>query len=163
MKQFEAVDSKYGAPMGRQHWGQLSNNQDIPRHIRLFKVNLDSGGYDEGGAYWGLAARGHQLWCAMADACEANGEEDYREFVRAGTRNGAAWKLGILSEWLKNPLTNIWRHRFKIEVQFAGNPLGAMHYIYEWGVMVPGVCFGSKNEAIDYLPEVIGKTNEDWL
>lgn len=162
MKQFEDVSSKFGAPMGRHTWGKLSNNQDIPKHLRLFKVNLDSGGYDDGGAYWGLAARGHQLWCARADACEANGEEDYREFVRAGTRNGAAWKLGILNEWLKSPLTNIWRHRFKIVAEFAGDPRGARIYIYEWGKMVQGIDFDSKNEAIDYLPKLIA-TNEDWL
>lgn len=47
------VDCRYGAPMGRpaKHW-------DLPEgtHIKLHlvKMRLDSGGYDSGGAYWGL-------------------------------------------------------------------------------------------------------------
>ena len=157
MKQFTQVNCQYGAPMGRMSYGTAANFDGEGRVLRLFKVNLDSGGYDDGGAYWGLAARGHQLWCAQ------DGSLEYQQFVRAGTRNGAAHKLGIKSEQLKNPLTNIWRHRFKIVAEFAGDPRGARIYIYEWGEMVQGVYFGTKNEAIDHLAELIGKTNEDWL
>ncbi len=157
--QLPHVNSKYGAPMGRNSFG---NPTDDDRSVRLFKVNIDSQGYDEGGAYWGISCNGHHLWCAM-EIPEETGELEYINFVRAGTRNGAAFKLGLLSRTLKNPLTNIWRHRFKIKAQFAGNPAGAMHYIYEWDQMVQGVCFQTYNEAIDYLPQLIGKTNEDWI
>lgn len=157
--QFPHVSSKFGAPMGRATFG---NPTDDPRSVRLFKVNIDSGGYDEGGAYWGLAVRGHQLWCAMETPAET-GELEYIDFVRAGTRNGAAFKLGLKSAQLKNPLTNIWRHRFKIVAEFAGDPRGARIYIYEWGKMVQGISFDTQNEALDHLPELIGKTGENWI
>lgn len=164
--QFPHVNSQYGAPMGRHRYGILANQPDDVKAIRLFKVRLDSGGYDEGGAYWGLATGGNTLWCAEADASEANGEEEYREFTRAGTRNGAAHALGILSAQLKSPLTNRWRHRFKVALEFQGDPRGARWYLYEWNQFVQGCCFGSKNEALDYLPELIkeaGDGMEKWL
>ncbi len=47
MPQFPKVNSTYGAPMGRREYG----TPETP--ARLFKVNLDSGAYDDGGAYWG--------------------------------------------------------------------------------------------------------------
>ena len=40
-----------GAKMGRHH--ALLDFEE-PRNIRLFKMALDSGGYDDGGAYWGI-------------------------------------------------------------------------------------------------------------
>ena len=52
-KQFPEVSSKYGAPLGRL----TSLLGATPKGIRLFKVRLDSGGYDDGGAYWGLPQR----------------------------------------------------------------------------------------------------------
>ena len=162
--QFPHVNSQYGAPMGRRSYGNLANHQDLNRYIRLFKVRLDNGGYDEGGAYWGLATGGNTLWCAESAPCEANGEEEYRDFVRAGTRNGAAHKLGICSSNLKSPLTNIWRHRFKVELQFQGDPQGARWYIYEWDKMVQGLSFGSKDDAIDHLAELIIAAGQwGWL
>ena len=46
------VNCKNGAPMGRI---QNSEN-DKPTSLKIYdrKVNLNSGGYDKGGAYWGL-------------------------------------------------------------------------------------------------------------
>ena len=48
------VFSKYGAPMGRPDIGTK------PEDVRVFDcaVPLNSGGYDKGGAYWGI---GYQL------------------------------------------------------------------------------------------------------
>ena len=46
------VNCKYGAPMGRK-----SDNENLkPSNQKIFdcKVNLDYGGYDKGGAYWGI-------------------------------------------------------------------------------------------------------------
>jgi len=48
----EKVSSRLGAPHGRAEY-PLS---DAPRSVRLFRVPLDSGGYDQGGAYWGHGA-----------------------------------------------------------------------------------------------------------
>jgi hypothetical protein len=45
------VNSKYGAPMGR-FTGPHFIDEDSGK-IALRRVNLDSGGYDKGGAYWG--------------------------------------------------------------------------------------------------------------
>ena len=51
------VSCKYGAPMGR-HTGPEFLDCDAGR-IYLRSVPLDSGGYDQGGAYWGI---GDTLW-----------------------------------------------------------------------------------------------------
>lgn len=67
------VSSKYGAPMGRR-----SNNY-LEAPVTLSNVVIDSGGYDEGGAYWGV---GQQLWVAWDEI----GNADY---FRASTQNDA--------------------------------------------------------------------------
>lgn len=47
------LSCKYGAPMGRHNVGERPTNARVfDRH-----VPLDSGGYDQGGAYWGHGAR----------------------------------------------------------------------------------------------------------
>lgn len=59
------VSSKFGAPLGRRS-GSLPQYGDI----YLSNVVLDSGGYDEGGAYWGARSRGTWLfvaWCEDTD------------------------------------------------------------------------------------------------
>ena len=53
------VNSTYGAPMGR-HTGPSLDQEAGPLYLR--RVRLDAGGYDSGGAYWGL---GQPLWEAM--------------------------------------------------------------------------------------------------
>jgi|SRR5436190_20049161 len=49
------VSARYGAPMGR-----MSRTQGDPatdsKPLSLRRIRLDSGGYDPGGAYWGLGA-----------------------------------------------------------------------------------------------------------
>jgi hypothetical protein len=58
MKSFiTPVSSKYGAPMGR-HTGPDFLDTDAGK-IYLRRVPLDRGGYDQGGAYWGIGA---PLW-----------------------------------------------------------------------------------------------------
>ena len=84
--------------MGRPNWLTKENDRTVSssptadRSIRLFKVNIDSGGYDEGGAYWG---HGEPLWCATDD-------EDYREFVRAHHRCLAQLKMGAHPDGIPN-------------------------------------------------------------
>lgn len=96
-KQFEYVDGKHGAPMGRGSYGEVGKQPKMSdgtddigpaigapgNLIRLFKVHLCDG-YDDGGAYWGWP---DDLWCARCDG--------YRDFTRAATRSYAAAKLGI--------------------------------------------------------------------
>lgn len=91
-KQFASVSSRYGAPMGRRADSYLET--DLPRFVRLFRVRLDSGGYDDGGAYWGIGA---PLWCAEDD-------DGNRQFLRAGSRERAALELGIGNAALKKSL-----------------------------------------------------------
>lgn len=81
-KQFSEVSSRYGAHMGRTEFGTPEHAQC---KIRVFRVNLDSGGYDDGGAYWG---GGKPLFCATDGA-------DYRQFARADSRLSAVAELEI--------------------------------------------------------------------
>lgn len=70
------VSSRYGAPMGR-----ISGNLDHSDYSlwRAKAVPLNGGGYDRGGAYWGLRARGERLFAvqdgmgnvAFVDACDS--------------------------------------------------------------------------------------------
>lgn len=91
-KQFNDVNSRRGAPMGRREKGHLETSD--PRTVRLFQVRLDSGGYDDGGAYWG---NGGRLWCAVDD-------DGNRRFIRAGSRERAALELDIPNTALKRGL-----------------------------------------------------------
>lgn len=88
-KQFNDVNCQYGAPMGRRRYGSAGDAEKV----RLFKVRLDTGGYDDGGAYWGVNLPGHALYCADSD--------DYRDFVRALNRAEAMTKLGLKVQQLK--------------------------------------------------------------
>lgn len=94
-KQFSDVNSRYGAPMGRREY---RGDYDAPYKFRLFRVRLDRGGYDDGGAYWGA---GQPLYCAEADAAwDESAGADYpavRLFLRAGSR--AAAKAKIAAEY----------------------------------------------------------------
>lgn len=94
--QMSQVGSMYGAPMGRREYRKA---KALPkRNVRLFRVNINSGGYDDGGAYWGLGA---PLYCAEALADDDDGGDYYREFTRAYSRYDAAVKLGILHRLIK--------------------------------------------------------------
>lgn len=48
MPQLPRLNCQYGAPMGR-----LESRETPVCKVRLFRVRLDAGGYDDGGAYWG--------------------------------------------------------------------------------------------------------------
>lgn len=76
------VNCRYGAPMGRQgtHW----SGPDWPVRFHLRKLPLDSGGYDRGGAYWGI---GQPLWYACSE--EPLDGEHAELYLRASTRERA--------------------------------------------------------------------------
>ena len=93
MKQFSLVDCSRGAPMGRSEYGADTIGSQPARAVRLFRVRLDSGGYDDGGAYWGA---GQPLYCAKG--------EDYQRFVRAWSRYDAAVALSIPDSVLARPV-----------------------------------------------------------
>lgn len=93
-RQFPNVSGRNGAPMGRHTVGDLDKTR---RSVRLFAVNLDSGGYDDGGAYWGWRQPGERLWCAI----DRDGD---MQFTDAATREQACFLLDIPFTALKSPL-----------------------------------------------------------
>ena len=54
--------SKYGADKGRPSF--LPEDRAVAVKLRLVQLRLDSGGYDSGGAYWGLRQPGRRLYWA---------------------------------------------------------------------------------------------------
>jgi hypothetical protein len=71
MPQLASVDCKYGAPMGR-----MSHTEAATEKVQLFRVRINSGGYDDGGAYWGI---GRPLFCCRGENFEAYRRADDRE------------------------------------------------------------------------------------
>jgi hypothetical protein len=69
--------NQYGSSMGRGSDNQLEGK------LSLRRVCLDSGGYDNGGAYWGAGA---PLW-------RAEDSEGRESFFRSGDRDAAKTKL----------------------------------------------------------------------
>jgi hypothetical protein len=132
-QQFANVSCKYGAPMGRS---ADANLDDSPNSVRLFRVNLDSGGYDDGGAYWGTGCR---LYCAI----DADGA---RQFVRAMTRERAAFVLGVSDRALKAKL-----HRHGLEYGQAlidGRAPMPMVQRGSWGEVQ-----GTREHAMEWMRE----------
>jgi hypothetical protein len=78
------VNARYGAPTGRHSASYLACEAG---KIHLQRIRIDSGGYDAGGAYWGL---GQPLWCAMD-------QDGNTLFFRAPDR--ATAKARILADW----------------------------------------------------------------
>ena len=106
-------NSTHGAPMGRAEWGvkrkiQVSTQwqgfyfcptgfteeppeDPEPKSVRVFSILLNSGGYDEGGAYWGFPS---DLYCATDGIT-------FRRFTRAKSREEAIGKMEIENRWLR--------------------------------------------------------------
>ena len=82
MRQTGTVSSQYGAPMGRTSHGSVVPGQKV----RLIQLKIDSGGYDDGGAYWGL---GQPIFMAWTE------DTEYEWYIRANSRKEAAAELGI--------------------------------------------------------------------
>lgn len=76
--------TKYGAQMGR-HGGHPGNEPEGKLYLR--RVPINSGGYDPGGAYWGL---GPPLWWYGDGA-------DVSDYFRARSREDA--KRKVLEMW----------------------------------------------------------------
>lgn len=60
------LSGAYGAPMGRP--GGNLDPESPRKHYRARLVQLDSGGYDKGGAYWGHRMGGNRLYWVQ-DGC----------------------------------------------------------------------------------------------
>ena len=70
-----------GSAMGRRQ-----NAPEKPCKLRVRRVRLDSGGYDDGGAYWGTPSN---LWQARGD----DGENQVSLFTRAASKAEAIAKF----------------------------------------------------------------------
>lgn len=81
-----AVNSRYGAPLGRH--GHDEGALLPGDRVYLRRLRLDSGGYDEGGAYWG---HGQPIYWAYA----LDGALDIT--MRARTRD--AVKAALLADY----------------------------------------------------------------
>ena len=89
-KQFDNVNCATGSPMGRKEWRDAPTK---PRSVRVFRVRIDSQGYDDGGAYWGI---GKPLFCATD-------WENYRMFTRADSRLCAVAEFRLAVHLLASP------------------------------------------------------------
>ncbi len=83
----QPVNSSYGAPLGRH-----AHPAPFFGRVRARRVRLDSGGYDQGGAYWGHGAPLYYVY----------GAEDGAAFVRARS-NAAAIEAAIATNGDDNP------------------------------------------------------------
>jgi len=79
MVKLSKVNSTHGAPMGRPQC--MPPDVEVGR-FALCRVRINGGGYDPGGAYWGL---GPSLYWANA----ATGGNDVNMFFRAHSREEA--------------------------------------------------------------------------
>lgn len=76
-----AVNCSRGAPMGRADFDNGAA-RDLPRKFYVRRIQLNSGGYDNGGAYWGLGA---PLY--LAETVDVEAEAFF--FFRAADREAA--------------------------------------------------------------------------
>jgi hypothetical protein len=114
-KQFANVSARYGAPMGRRSVPDLDTTRGT---VRLFSVKLDSGGYDDGGAYWGTNRPGERLYCAIDHAGDM-------QFIRSTSREMACYLLDIPAPALARGFD--WR-AWADRMARAGEPIaGWMH------------------------------------
>lgn len=73
---FPNACSQYGTSMGRR---DNMTETSYPVKFHLERVRLDSGGYDNGGAYWG---NGAPLYYAYGDGAEERQEVFFRAYNR---------------------------------------------------------------------------------
>jgi hypothetical protein len=96
------VSSRYGAPMGRtsDHLdGLIIEATDTPFTLR--HIHINSGGYDSGGAYWGL---GQPLFWWSVEITEGDSRDECSGFLRASNRDAAKAKIKAL-----HPLARFFR------------------------------------------------------
>lgn len=76
------VSSPYGAPMGRRERHQAEPQATLKFSLRRIPIN--KGGYDHGGAYWGIGAPLYQY---------ESEDGKTSAFLRAAHRNAAKAKI----------------------------------------------------------------------
>ena len=86
--------SQYGASMGRRD--NVAEALDVKK-LHLERVRLNSGGYDPGGAYWGLGAPLYVAWGDGAEEVQemflrASDREEAKEIVRGVFKNAKFYR-----------------------------------------------------------------------
>jgi hypothetical protein len=76
---------KYGAPYGKGF-----GSPQVGERCHLQQVDLDSGGYDASGAYWGIRAVGQRLYCAFSTL---SAPSKWQQYVDASGRKEAIAKF----------------------------------------------------------------------
>lgn len=77
-KQLSQVGSRYGAPMGRRERHKLDKAKQVK--LAMQRIRICKGGYDSGGAYWGIGA---PLYWYASDCGQVEG------YLRACNREAA--------------------------------------------------------------------------
>ena len=85
------VSSPYGAPMGRRD--SHADDRTRPIKFALRRVYLDSGGYDNGGAYWGIGAPLYQASGEYGEDADGGAGEYVEFYLRAHGREDAKAKI----------------------------------------------------------------------
>src|SRR5688572_24408472 len=91
MPNIARIESPRGAPMGRPE--TLPTNPNAAHNIALLGIRIYAGGYEAGGAYWGIGA---PLWCAASE------DGELCEYFRAESRQAAEFM--IQSKYLRSSL-----------------------------------------------------------
>lgn len=93
--QLPNVSSRYGAPLGRRSFYPAFPDQVVKLHLQ--RVLLNSGGYDSGGAYWGLPVygRSEDSWGHLYRAWSSDGLISF--YLRSWSRESA--RLAILKDY----------------------------------------------------------------
>lgn len=94
MLYLEKVNTKYGAPMGRNEFNEKPGISTLGSIQQLAMTD----GYDSGGAYWGMP---NNVYCAQYNYVDKNTNQEYcgRVFVRANSRKDAITKVHTISSW----------------------------------------------------------------
>ena len=86
------INSQHGAPMGRcdkvHDYHEKVGHLQPTGKIHMARVYLNQGGYDNGGAYWGIGGKLYMAWHA---------QNDFVRYVRACDRESA--KAQVLETW----------------------------------------------------------------
>lgn len=98
------VNARYGAPMGRSgdYLGALTGTTgDDWRPFTLRRLPLDAGGYDAGGAYWGLGEPLFYWHTASVEIPQGRtAPEIAHGYIRAGNRDAAK---AHIAEYVDDP------------------------------------------------------------
>ena len=89
------VHSQYGAPMGRC---ENTDGRALAVKFHIERVRINQGGYDDGGAYWGIGAPLYHAWGETPPVINTGyygltDDADQEIYLRAYSREDAKSKV----------------------------------------------------------------------